>query len=96
MQTKFNSFQTIYEKDVSGTIHKVSGNFAFLLTNKSRLVFIHINNVLLSYPNTQVKFVDALVGQKVLFDIVLDNISGKPSAINLTLGSNMLLDSLPF
>ena len=57
MQDKFNSFKTVYEKGVSGIIHKVSGNFAFLLTDKLRLFFIHINNVRLNSPNVQVKFV---------------------------------------
>ena len=94
MREKFLSYSILYEHKATGKIHKINKNFAFILTENERILFIHKNNVLLSSINPKFSFYDALQGKAVMFDIIHDPVADKPAAINLKLLNGALIDSL--
>ena len=88
------SFKTIYERNIPGKIVRVFGNFAFLKLENNRELFVHMKNVLISIPNLKIGFTEQLMGLETNFDIALDEVINKPTAINLRLRNGLLLDSL--
>ena len=91
MRKKFQSYEVMHEHNAHGQIYKINKNFAFILTENDRLIFIHKNNVLLSNINPKFCFYDALQGKSVVFDVVQDPRVDKPAAINLKLPTGALV-----
>ena len=89
------NFKIIHETQVSGTINRVFGNYAFIKLVNNRELFVHLGNVPISKPNLKLKFVEQLIGLDVIFDIAQDKAKNKPSAINVTLQDGSLIDTLP-